>query len=95
MNTNLATYEAALEHAFYAGSQPGMVDYMLWPWFERLPLLSEQGYTFNADGQFPKLAAWIKSMEADKNVQKVKVPLETTRKFMEGYKQGKPEYDFE
>lgn len=72
-----------------------MVDYMLWPWFERLPLLVESGYTFNADGRFPKLAAWIQSMEGNENVQKVKVPLETMKKFMDGYKQGKPEYDLE
>jgi len=72
-----------------------MVDYMLWPWFERLPLLSEAGFEFNADGQFPKLAAWIEAMEANENVQKVKNPIEITKKFMDGYRQGKPEYDFE
>lgn len=70
-----------------------MVDYMLWPWFERFPLLSDAGFQFNADGNLPKLAAWIDAMEADANVQKIKVPLEATRKFMEGYRQGTPEYD--
>ena len=95
MNQNLLPYEQGLQETFFGGSQPGMVDYMLWPWFERLPLLTEMGFTLNSDGQFPKLAAWIESMEHDENVQKIKVPLETMKKFMDGYRQGKPDYDFE
>ena len=95
LNNNLATYEEALNDTYFGGSSPGMVDYMLWPWFERLPLLSEAGFEFNADGKLPKLAAWIKSMEGNEVVQKVKVPTELSKKFMEGYKNGKPEYDFE
>jgi glutathione S-transferase len=70
-----------------------MVDYMLWPWFERLPLINDAGFQFNADGKFPKLAAWIEAMESDENVQKIKVPIEISKKFMEGYQKGTPEYD--
>jgi glutathione S-transferase len=70
-----------------------MVDYMLWPWFERFPLLSDAGFEFNVDGKLPKLAAWIEAMEADEAVQKVKVPIEISKKFMETYRQGAPEYD--
>lgn len=95
MNANLVPYEHALREKFFAGSKPGMIDYMLWPWFERLPLLADMGFTFNGDGQCPKLAAWIEAMEQDENVQKIKVPLSTTKKFMDGYRQGKPEYDIE
>jgi len=72
-----------------------MVDYMFWPWFERLPLLANAGFEFNADGKFPKLAAWIEAMEANEAVQKIKVPNEITKKFTETYLQGKTEYDFE
>lgn len=82
-----------MKEKFFGGSKPAMVDYMLWPWFERLPLLSEAGFKFNADGQFPKLAAWIEAMEADENVQQIQVPIEVTKKFMQGYRQGTPEYD--
>jgi hypothetical protein len=72
-----------------------MVDYMLWPWFERFPLLIDYGFEFNADGNFPKLAAWIEAMEGNENVQKIKVPTEISKKFFDTYKQGKPQYDFE
>ncbi|XP_076449634.1 pyrimidodiazepine synthase-like [Babylonia areolata] len=39
-------YEAKLKRRlpdgpFFGGSGPAMVDYMLWPWFERLPMLNE------------------------------------------------------
>ncbi|CAF3380130.1 unnamed protein product [Rotaria sp. Silwood2] len=95
LNKSLTTYENALNDTYFGGSKPAMVDYMLWPWFERLPLLIDVGFQFNVDGKLPKLAAWIKAMEADKNVQKVKVPFELTKKYMAGYVQGKPEYDIE
>lgn len=82
-----------MKDTFFGGSKPAMVDYMLWPWFERMPLLIDAGFQFNANGQFPKLAAWVEAMEADENVQKIKVPMDITKKFMEGYRQGTPEYD--
>ncbi|KAL1455976.1 hypothetical protein WDU94_000735 [Cyamophila willieti] len=28
---------------YLAGSSPGMVDYMIWPWLERLPVLAQVG----------------------------------------------------
>ncbi len=68
---------------------------MIWPWFERLPLLVEAGYEFNSDGKFPKLAAWIERMEGSEAVQKIRVPDEISKKFYKGYKEGKVEYDFE
>ena len=95
MDSSLVTYEEALKDTFFGGSTPALVDYMIWPWFERFSLLAEKGFTFNADGKLPKLAAWIKAMQNDKNVQKVKVPEATLKKFMDGYVQGKPEYDIE
>jgi pyrimidodiazepine synthase len=84
-----------LKETYFGGSTPAMVDYMLWPWFERFPLLNEKGFILNTDGKHPKLAAWIRTMENDKNVQQIKVPEAVLKKFMDGYVQGKPEYDIE
>jgi glutathione S-transferase len=95
LKKNLAVYEEALKDTYFGGSKPGMTDYMIWPWFERLPLLIEFGYEFNDDGKLPKLAAWVKEMEGNENVQKIKNPDELSKKFFEGYRQGKVEYDFE
>ena len=93
LNKSLVVYENALTGQFFGGSKPTMVDYMLWPWFERFSLLSDRGFEFNTDGQFPKLASWIDAMEANEAVQSVKVPAEKTQQFMETYRQGAPEYD--
>ncbi|CAF1285426.1 unnamed protein product [Adineta ricciae] len=95
INKGLTTYEETLQNTYFGGSKPAMVDYMLWPWFERLPLLKDAGFQFNADGNLPKLAEWIQNMENNESVQKVKVPFDILKKFIDGYVQGKPEYDFE
>ena len=95
LNKNLQTYEEALTDQYFNGSKPGLTDFTFWPWFERLSLLSEVGFQFNVDKQFSKLATWITCMEADENVRKVKVPVELTKRFMNSYRQGKPQYDFE
>jgi glutathione S-transferase len=95
LNKSLVAYEEALNGTFFGGSKPAMVDYMLWPWFENLPRLSEYGFVLNADGTLPKLAAWVKAMQADEAVQKTKVPDEIVKKFRETMKQGKADYDIE
>lgn len=72
-----------------------MVDYMIWPWFEYLPRLSDAGFVLNADGKLPKIAAWVKAMQADDAVKQTKVPDEIVKKFTETMKQGTPDYDIE
>ncbi|CAF3814920.1 unnamed protein product [Rotaria sp. Silwood1] len=93
LNEHLGLFEQALENTFFGGSTPAMIDYMIWPWFERFPFLREAGYVFNADGKFPKLAAWIKAMEASNAVKQVKVPEAAMKKFMDSFRSGKTEYD--
>ena len=93
LNKSLAVYEELLAGKFFGGSKPAMVDYMIWPWFERLPILSDIGYVFNADGKFPKLAAWIEAMQADEAVKKIQVPIELATKYLQSYRKGAPEYD--
>jgi len=55
---------------FYGGlDAPGMVDYMIWPWMERFPVLSKSYPTlFPFDkflSRYPELAKWIDRMKAD------------------------------
>jgi len=95
LKQSLAVYEEALGDTFFGGSKPAMVDYMLWPWFSYLPALSAFGFVLNADGKLPKLAAWVKAMQADEAVQKTTIPEETVKKFTESMKQGKIDYDIE
>ena len=95
LNKSLVAYENALKDTFFNGSKPGVVDYMLWPWFSYFPLLRETGFVLNADGKLPRLAAWFQSMQADDAVQKNIIPDATTKKFMESMKQGTVDYDIE
>jgi len=95
LNKSLVDYEEALQGTFFGGSKPAMVDYMLWPWFDFLSGLGETGFVLNGDGKLPKLAAWVKAMQADEAVKKTKVPDEIRKKFIESRKQGEPNYDVE
>ena len=50
--------------AFFGGNEPGMVDYMLWPWGERagtIAIVLGEKLPVGSD-QFLKLRAWIKAM---------------------------------
>lgn len=49
---------------FFGGSQVCMADLMLWPWFERLPVVNAvvPATTITAQ-KYPKLAEWISKME--------------------------------
>jgi len=92
----LLTYENSLTGKFFGGDSPTMLDYMMWPWMERLPLLNEKGFDINNERkQFPKLFSWIESMNSLKAVKDIQVPTEKQREFMASYKQGKPNYDLE
>ncbi|CAF1446117.1 unnamed protein product [Adineta steineri] len=95
LNNTLAIYEEALHDTFFGGFKPGMFDFMIWPWFERFPVISESGFVLNADGKLPKLAKWVEAMKANEVVQKVKVPEEMMKKFFNTVREGKADYDIE
>ncbi|CAF1121071.1 unnamed protein product [Rotaria sordida] len=95
LKQSLTFYEEALQDKFFGGSKPAMVDYMLWPWFERFPALKETGFVLNADGKLPKLANWCKEMQENDAVRKTKVPDDVVQKFTHTVQQGKTDYDVE
>lgn len=52
----LDKYEEELKKrgtTFFGGSEPGMLDYMVWPWYERLGLLKFRGFELDED-RYPK-----------------------------------------
>lgn len=57
--TELAPFEAELikrKSPYFAGSQAGIFDYAIWPWFERFGILSSiVDDKYNLDERFPKL----------------------------------------
>merc|ERR1712071_551215 len=68
--SGLETFEKELTKRgspFYGGEEPGMLDYMIWPWMERLPAfpIVTNGLVNNPCDTFPNLAKWWTSMEKD------------------------------
>lgn len=52
---------------FLGGNTPGMIDYMIWPWLERIPLLAIVGgekYKFPAD-KLPRTADYMEKLKQD------------------------------
>lgn len=58
-------------------------------------MIKEKGFLFNDHGKFPKLAAWVEAMKADRAVQQTDIPLASLKRFYDGYFQGIFDYDFE
>ncbi|XP_050537425.1 pyrimidodiazepine synthase-like [Daktulosphaira vitifoliae] len=55
---------------YFGGESPKMVDYMIWPWFERIDcigIFSKNLFIFPFD-KFPKLAEWRNAMITDEAV---------------------------
>lgn len=70
------------------GDEAGMIDFMLWPWFERLPIW----YPLSADVH-PNLTNWVNLMKDETAVKERALPLDKYRQFYEGYIKGHLDYD--
>lgn len=61
LNSELASFETELAKRntpYFAGATAGIFDYAIWPWFERMGVLSSiVGDKYNFDEQFPKLVS--------------------------------------
>ncbi|XP_029466198.1 glutathione S-transferase omega-1-like [Rhinatrema bivittatum] len=72
---------------FLGGDSVSMVDYMIWPWFERLAPLSMEEYLNDA----PKLKKWVEAMMEDPVVKELLTSPEDHKGFMELYLARDPE----
>jgi len=97
----LAPFEAELKRRgtlYFGGStQPGMLDYMIWPWFERIPLLKVYFPTLYdyeaAKLQNPSLEKWRQAMKEDPAVKSFHVSTENHHKFIESMLSGTNNYN--
>ncbi|XP_077286616.1 pyrimidodiazepine synthase-like isoform X2 [Arctopsyche grandis] len=88
LNEGLTFVQSELEKRstkFLAGSQPGMVDYMIWPWFERFGLLPLRGYKDMAMDpiKYKTLISWMDQMKEDPAVKAYYLDLETHNRFFD------------
>ena len=46
----------------HKGDEPAMVDFHIWPWFERMEIIAKYGHDPIPAAEFPKLRAWVSTM---------------------------------
>jgi len=93
----LGLYEKLLQGAYFAGANPGYVDYMVWPWVERLSaaeILSESHLSITSD-KYPKLAAYIDHMRSLPEIKAFLLSGSTHVKFIKSRLEGKVNYDID
>lgn len=72
-----------------------MVDFMLWPWFERIPLMHlvmpGTEITFS---DYPYLSTWIRHMYEEPAVKATMFDLDTHAYFLKTYREKRWDYDY-
>jgi len=97
---NLETFEDELQKrdtTFFGGSAPGYLDYMIWPWFERINIFprifeGESALAFPAQ-KFPILSSWMKSMKEDPAVKEYILDEDVHVQFFKSLSAGSPNYN--
>jgi len=88
-------YEQLLHCDYFAGKTAGYVDYMNWPWVERLSavdILSEGRLAVTAE-KYPKFAAYIDRMRSIPEIETFLLDGPTHLKFLQSRVEGKTNYD--
>uniref|UniRef100_H3D718 Glutathione S-transferase omega n=2 Tax=Tetraodon nigroviridis TaxID=99883 RepID=H3D718_TETNG len=75
---------------YFGGDSITMIDYMMWPWFERMEVFGLKCCLDNA----PELTKWTERMREDPAVKATSHSPDTHRAFYKTYTDGKPDYDY-
>lgn len=75
---------------FFGGNSITMIDYMMWPWFERLEIFGVKNYIDGA----PELKKWIDCMSEDPAVKATAYSIDAYNAFYKGYIEGNPDFDY-
>ncbi|XP_003695287.1 pyrimidodiazepine synthase [Apis florea] len=80
---------------YFGGTQPGMLDILMWPWVERrksLSLIYEEPTHFN-DGNFSHLMKWMQEMKAQPFIQENECSHEKFAQLVKDLKTGNVDFD--
>lgn len=75
---------------FFGGDSVTMIDYLIWPWFERVEAW-ELKHCLDAT---PELNNWILQMKEDPSVKALMFSTDTYKAFFTSYINGNPNYDY-
>ncbi|XP_047099105.1 pyrimidodiazepine synthase-like isoform X2 [Schistocerca piceifrons] len=79
---------------YFGGARPGMLDYMIWPWAERMEALRAMHPDVKLPLQdFPRLMAWGAAMKQDPAVRASIMSVEAHAAFIMKYRDGSLDYD--
>ncbi|KAF3420985.1 hypothetical protein E2986_05549 [Frieseomelitta varia] len=87
---------ASKETPFFNGNSPGMLDFMIWPWWERsdvIRVLYGDQFSIPRD-KFKRLLEWKSAMKENPVVQASYLDTEVHAKYMRSRRAGTPQYDF-
>ncbi|GBP65911.1 Pyrimidodiazepine synthase [Eumeta japonica] len=80
--------------SFFSGNEPGYVDYMIWPWIERLLAFQKKDERIKFDTpKYKLLGEYIQKMAKDPAISQYAVPDEVLLKFFEGFISGNIVYE--
>uniref|UniRef100_A0A2K6PFR9 Glutathione S-transferase omega n=1 Tax=Rhinopithecus roxellana TaxID=61622 RepID=A0A2K6PFR9_RHIRO len=72
---------------FFGGNSISMIDYLIWPWFERLEAMT----LYECVDHTPKLKLWMAAMKKDPTVSALLISEKDWQGFLELYVQNSPE----
>ncbi|KAJ7998101.1 hypothetical protein DPEC_G00219070 [Dallia pectoralis] len=75
---------------FFGGDAVAIIDYMIWPWIERL----EADELMHCLDGTPELKKWTERMSEDHAVKATMHPLESLKAYGKSCLEGKPDYDY-
>ncbi|KAH8326837.1 hypothetical protein KR067_006795 [Drosophila pandora] len=78
---------------YFSGQAIGIVDYMIWPWFERFPSMKINSQYELDEKQFGKLLKWRDLVAQDEAVKKTALDVQLHAEFQKSKTLGKPQYD--
>jgi hypothetical protein len=71
-----------------------MIDFMIWPWFERFPVLKQFKYELDPN-KYPKLNHWTENMKNLRAVKEIMISPDSNTRFFKSFSEGNIDYDFE